>query len=133
LQTLVDERDPAQVVLPSGRVVGATINSVGRSAVLPSGEQGGTPYVKLELRLHTANTGNLDQAPVEVKITRSKRMHVVAVPLTALLALRAAGFGVEVRDSSGRTRTAPVKTGMYADGYVEVTGIKAGTTVVAAQ
>ncbi|MAF52613.1 MAG: hypothetical protein CL694_06325, partial [Chloroflexi bacterium] len=38
------------------------------------------------------------------------------------LALLGGGYAVEVRDSSAATRLVPVEVGVYADGWVEVTG-----------
>ena len=66
-------------------------------------------------------------ASVDVTFTAAERKNVLTVPVAALLALREGGYGVEVVE--GRRRTyVPVKTGLFADGRVEVTGagIKAG-------
>jgi len=51
------------------------------------------------------------------------------VPVNALLARRGGGYGVEL---AGGRRIAPVQAGMFADGYVEVSGgsIREGTRVV---
>ncbi len=74
--------------------------------------------------------GPLDAAPVDVDFVSSKRKGVLAVPVTALLALPHGGFGVEVVDGA-RTRIVPVQTGMFAAGQVEVSGkgIAAGVRV----
>jgi membrane fusion protein, multidrug efflux system len=65
--------------------------------------------------------GPLDAAPVDVDFISSKRKGVLAVPVTALLALPKGGFGVEVVDGAS-TRIVPVRTGMFAAGQVEVSG-----------
>jgi multidrug efflux system membrane fusion protein len=51
------------------------------------------------------------------------------VPVNALVARRGGGYGVEL--AAGR-RIVPVRTGLFAGGYVEVSGsgIRAGTRVV---
>jgi peptidoglycan hydrolase-like protein with peptidoglycan-binding domain len=74
--------------------------------------------------------GSLDAAPVDVDFVNSKRENVLAVPVTALLALPQDGFGVEVVEGT-RTRIVPVKTGMFAAGQVEIRGkgIAAGLRV----
>jgi peptidoglycan hydrolase-like protein with peptidoglycan-binding domain len=74
--------------------------------------------------------GPLDAAPVDVDFVSSKREGVLAVPVVALLALPKGGLGVEVVDGA-RTRIAPVRTGMFAAGRVEVSGrgIAAGMRV----
>jgi peptidoglycan hydrolase-like protein with peptidoglycan-binding domain len=65
--------------------------------------------------------GSLDRAPVDVDLVSSKREEVLVVPVAALLALAKGGFGVQVV-AGDRTRTVPVKTGMFAAGQVEVSG-----------
>ena len=65
--------------------------------------------------------GSLDAAPVDLDFVSSRRADVLAVPVTALLALPRGGFGVEVVDAL-RTRIVPVRTGMFAAGQVEVSG-----------
>ena len=64
---------------------------------------------------------DLDQAPVDVTITRSLEEDALAVPVTALLALAGGGYG---SSSSARRATTlvAVETGVYADGYVQVAG-----------
>jgi hypothetical protein len=75
-----------------------------------------------------AKLGTLDAAPVDVTLVSDKRENVVAVPVGALVALAEGGYGVQVVDG-GRTRFVAVKTGMFADGEVEVTGIEPGAVV----
>jgi hypothetical protein len=65
--------------------------------------------------------GALDAAPVDVDFISNKRADVLAVPVSALLALPKGGFGVQVVDAEG-TRIVPVKTGMFAAGQVEISG-----------
>jgi hypothetical protein len=54
---------------------------------------------------------------------------VLAVPVNALVARRGGGYGVEL---AGSRRIVPVRAGMFADGYVAVSGgsIREGTRVV---
>ena len=74
---------------------------------------------------------SLDQAPVDVEVAHSKAEDVLAVPVTALLALAEGGYAVEVGEEAG-TRLVPVNVGSYADGYAEIEGegIAAGDRVV---
>ena len=62
----------------------------------------------------------LDQAPVEIEVVTESRTGVMAVPVTALLALAEGGYAVEVDDGDGTTRLVPVDPGLYADNLVEV-------------
>jgi hypothetical protein len=74
-------------------------------------------------------------ASVDVDFTTERKPDVLAVPVTALLALAGGGYAVEVPQAGGTTRLVSVQAGMYADGYVEVSGagLTAGTAVVVAK
>ncbi|MFJ4621943.1 peptidoglycan-binding protein [Streptomyces sp. NPDC088812] len=69
-------------------------------------------------------------ASVDVSFTAGERENVLTVPVAALVALPGGGFGVEVVEGK-ETRNVPVRTGLFADGRVEISGdgIAAGTTV----
>src|SRR5262249_32304124 len=60
---------------------------------------------------------------------------VLAVPVSALLALDGGGYGLEVVEPSGAHRLVGGHTGVFAGSQVQVAGpqIAAGTTVVVAQ
>jgi hypothetical protein len=86
--------------------------------------------VDVTVRLRSAKgLGRLDEAPVSVGLAQESRKAVLAVPVDALVARRGGGYGVEL--AAGR-RIVPVRTGLFAGGYVEVTGggIGEGTRVV---
>jgi hypothetical protein len=69
-------------------------------------------------------------ASVDVLFTAGLRENVLVVPVAALLVLQEGGFGVEVV-SAGTSSYVPVRTGLFADGLVEVAGdgIAEGTVV----
>ena len=69
-------------------------------------------------------------AAVDVTFTAGARKEVLTVPVTALVALSEGGFGVEVVKGSTSSYV-PVKTGLFADGRVEVSGagVAEGTVV----
>ena len=71
-------------------------------------------------------------ATVTVSITKELAKNVLSVPVTSLLALLDGGYALEVRESGSMTKLVPVETGIYADGWVEVTGqgLEAGIEVV---
>jgi hypothetical protein len=60
---------------------------------------------------------------------------VLAVPVSALLALSGGGYGVEIVTQAGRHRLVGVTAGTFAGGLIQVSGagITAGTKVVVAQ
>ena len=62
----------------------------------------------------------LDQAPVQVAITQQRADGVLAVPVTALLATAGGGYAVQAAGPHGRL--IPVTTGLFAAGYVQVSG-----------
>jgi len=65
--------------------------------------------------------GSLEAASVDVEFVIGKRSDVLAVPITALVALADGGFGVEIVE--GKTsRMIPVTTGLFARGHVEISG-----------
>ena len=57
-----------------------------------------------------------------VGLPSEKRENVLSVPVSALIALTAEQFGVELVEDGGSTRKVPVTTGMFAGGRVEVSG-----------
>jgi peptidoglycan hydrolase-like protein with peptidoglycan-binding domain len=131
-QALVAVDDAVVVELPDGTRVPATVAKVGtvaESQTLPGGEAG-EPTIPVTIRLDEAAPTNLDQAPVTIELTKEARPDVLAVPVTALVALRGGGYAVEVSDGT-TTRLVAVEPGLYADGYVEITGeVDEGTKVV---
>jgi Putative peptidoglycan binding domain len=82
--------------------------------------------VALTVRLiHPGTAGNLDEAPVNVNIVSAQVRDVLAVPISALVALAGGGYAVEVVHGSGASATrhlVPVQTGLYSDTLVQVSG-----------
>ena len=120
---LVHVADKVTVTLPDGKTVNGTV--VQMSAVAdatqqdPSGRQA-PPTVSGLVTLDTPDAGaGLDQAPVQVNVTSAAVKGVLAVPITALVALAGGGYGVYVLDAAGR-RLVGVTPGLFADTLVEV-------------
>ena len=65
--------------------------------------------------------GTLEAASVDVEFVVGRRTDVLAVPVTALLALPDGRFGVEIVTNNS-TRTVAVSTGLFARGNVEISG-----------
>jgi hypothetical protein len=80
-------------------------------------------------------TGTGAGVPVQVSLATQSVSGVLAVPVTALVALAGGGYGVEVVTAPGTDRLVGVQTGIFAGGQVAITGpgIAAGTRVVVAQ
>jgi peptidoglycan hydrolase-like protein with peptidoglycan-binding domain len=72
---------------------------------------------------------------VQVSLVTQSARGVLAVPISALLALASGGYGIEEVDSSGAHHLTAVSTGIFTGSQVAISGrgIAAGTTVVVAQ
>jgi peptidoglycan hydrolase-like protein with peptidoglycan-binding domain len=135
-QGYVKTGDRVQVTLPDGRQVKGRIGEVGRVAETSGEAPNQTTTIPVTVALDDPKAGGrLDQAPVEVDVTTQTRRGVLAVPVTALLALKEGGYGVEVVDAAGRHRLVAVRLGVFSGGMVEVAGagLGAGAKVVTAQ
>ena len=123
--------EPVSIVLPSnattpGRVIAET--------PLAGGANGATEQLIVEPG-QPAATGTGSDVPVQVSLSIQSVHGVLAAPVTALLALRAGQYGVEIVTPSGAHRVVRVTAGMFAGGRVQVSGpgISAGEKVVVAQ
>ena len=125
---LVHAGDAVSVVLPDGKTTTAgRVRDISTVATAPSsaGSAGAssTPTVTMTITLDKPNeTGNLDQAPVEVNVTDQAARGVLAVPINALLALAEGGDAVEVVSADGTRRLVAVQTGLFSDTMVQVGG-----------
>ncbi|MDP9072204.1 MAG: peptidoglycan-binding protein [Actinomycetota bacterium] len=143
-QDLVRVGDAVEVELPDGRRTTGTVSAVGKVATTSSGGDDGDgsggsgsggddePTVEVTVALSDpAATGDLDQAPVDVHVSRGRAENALAVPVNALVALAEGGYAVEVAEGT-RRRLVAVQTGLFANGMVEVsgTGLAEGTVVV---
>ncbi|MBO2436612.1 peptidoglycan-binding protein [Actinomadura nitritigenes] len=124
-----------EVALPDDTTVTGRIDEV--STVIQPGEgQGADPSTKVEVTIWLRSSkarkaaARYALAAVDVTFTAGARKEVLTVPVTALVALSEGGFGVEVVKGSTSSYV-PVKTGLFADGRVEVSGagVAEGTVV----
>ena len=90
------------------------------------GAGGSQDTVAMTVRLtHPAAAGHLDQAPVSVNVVSAQAHGVLAVPVSALVALAGGGYAVEVVHGSGALaarQLVPVQTGLFSDTLVQVSG-----------
>jgi hypothetical protein len=144
----VSPGDALLVTMPSGTTtITGRVATVGRGGVIAAGagagaagtqDSGGTPSAVVPVTIAIPGSrlpAGLDQAPVQVAITAQRDTNVLAVPVTALLALPGGGYAVRV--SGPASRLIAVTTGLFDDatGLVEVTGpgLAAGLAVQVAQ
>ena len=139
---LAVEGHTVMVTVPGIPAVNGAITKVSTVISTPGGQEGGTAQsgtnstaskARIEVTVTIADQaafGSVDASPVDVDFVSEQRKDVLAVPVTALLALPQGGYGVEVVTGK-TTRIVPVKTGMFAAGLVEVSGkgVAEGVTV----
>jgi peptidoglycan hydrolase-like protein with peptidoglycan-binding domain len=111
------------VGLPDGKSVKGEVASVGKKATAPEEGGGdgdsGAPTVPVTITIKDQKAvGRLESAPVTVEYVGRERADVLTVPVAALVALAEGGHGLETADG----RFIAVKTGLFADGRVEVSG-----------
>ena len=146
---LVRAGDRVTVTLPDGvTTTPGTVSSVSSVAIAggggggsgggpqgsgtpSSGPQGGgsgaTPdTVTMTVALSRPQAaGSLDQAPVTVNVVSAQARHVLAVPVSALVALAGGGYAVAVVSGPGGhpvTHLVPVQAGLFSSTLVQVEG-----------
>lgn len=130
---------PAAGAGSSGGSAGSDGSGSSGDSAASSGSSGsGNSGVSAQLTvtpLQPGQTGTEDNVPVQVALTVQSVHHVLAVPVTALLALSGGGYGVQLVLPSGAHRLIGVSTGLFAGGLVQVSGpgIADGARVVTAQ
>ncbi|MFJ8958614.1 peptidoglycan-binding protein [Lentzea sp. NPDC102401] len=106
------------VVLPNGTETAGTVRSVSTDAKSEKNGNGEeTPVIAVDIGLD-AEVGEFDSGPVRIRLTSTARQGVLAVPVTALLALREGGYAVQTEEGG----LVAVKTGLFAGGLVEISG-----------
>lgn len=97
-----------------------------------NGGSSATVPVTITLNRHLSARG-LDQASVSVLFAQARANHVLSVPVTALIATSGSSYAVQ--EASLPHRLLPVTTGLFAAGYVEISGagIQAGLAVTDSQ
>jgi multidrug efflux pump subunit AcrA (membrane-fusion protein) len=130
LATHVRRGDKVTAELPTGKEAKGEVTSVGRVATTTS--DGSTIPVQVGLS-GAKGAGGLDAATVKVVITANSKKNVLAVPVTALLAMAGGGYSVEVIGAANARSLTPVKIGVFdgAAGMVEITsGLTEGQRIV---
>ena len=138
-QYLVRAGDDVTVTLPDGVTTApGTVTAVspvasaapgsgsgqaqGQAAAQGTGQGAGQATVQVTIRLgRPAAASRLDQAPVTVGIVSARARGVLAVPVSALVALAGGGYAVEVVHGPGG-HLVTVRTGLFAQTLVQVSG-----------
>ena len=129
---IVKVGDQVAIELADGSVTAGTIGEIGTVAESGTDAFGNpiSPTVTVTITLDDpAASAAYTNSPVTVRIVRDSRADVMAVPVASLLAVLEGGYAVEVVDPSGSTHLVAVETGLFQDGWVEVTAPNADLTV----
>jgi peptidoglycan hydrolase-like protein with peptidoglycan-binding domain len=108
----------------TGKTTTGTVASVAPAAPSSNGNGNDNQEQKFDATItldDPAVIGDADAGSVDARFTTAARQGVLAVPVGALLALAEGGYAVEVVEGE-RHRLVAVKTGLFADGKVEVSG-----------
>lgn len=127
-QSLADVGDSATVVLPGKVALTGVVEEIATTATTsPDGSTTFAVTVRLD---DPAAVGDLTEAPVDVELVGSSVTDVLAVPVSALLALSDGGYAIEADSGSG-FRLVAAEPGFFADGLVEidVVGVEVGDLV----
>jgi peptidoglycan hydrolase-like protein with peptidoglycan-binding domain len=129
--------DRVTIVLPSLTRIGGRVAAV-RSLSSDQGSSHRGSHATSVITVtpdRPGRTGTGSAVPVQVSLIIQSVRHVLAVPVSALLALSGGGYGLEVVAATGRHRLVGVTAGVFAGGLVQVsaTGLAPGTKVVVAQ
>jgi len=120
------------VELPGAKTVPGTVAAVGTALATPDSSSGGDPSAaKLTVTVTVDDpktVARFDSAEVTVDFVGETHKNVLAAPVGALVALSEGGYAVQLPAG----RLVAVRTGMFANGWAEVSGagLTAGTQVV---
>jgi peptidoglycan hydrolase-like protein with peptidoglycan-binding domain len=132
---LVHRGDAVTVTLPDGDTVPGRITALSTAATAPSdadlGRGDQLPSVAATVTFgRQVAAAALDKAPVQVNVVAKSAKGVLAVPITALVALAGGGYGVYLLDGATR-RLVGVTPGLFSETLVQIDGdgLREGATV----
>ena len=118
-----------EVEFPDGTRQTGTVVNVGTTATNSSNTPGATPSVPITIRVDQipSTVDSFVQIPVTLRVVADEAKGAFVVPVGALVALAEGGYAVEAVDSTQADGTfvshlVGVTTGLFADGFVAVTG-----------
>ena len=117
------------ITLPDGTTTGGTIIAIGTSVQSGTQSSDGQPQQTVTVAPDdTSAVASLTSAQVQVNFTGQTAAGVLAVPVTALLALSGGGYALQLPDG----QLIRVTTGLFAQGLVQVSGagVRPGMQVV---
>lgn len=119
---------PVSITVPGGSPVPGKITGVSTQITASGSGAPGDPVQKttsitvVSTPDDPAAITTTGASTAKVNFTASKAENVLTVPVNALLALSEGGYAVELAGKSGKGKLVAVKTGLFAQGQVEVSG-----------
>ena len=112
--------DKVSLRMPDGTESTGEISDISTVPQIPDNGAPDTPQTVAVTVTMTdpAAADGLDGGTVEVRIEGETREAVLAVPVTALLALREGGYAIQLEDG----RRIAIETGLFSGGMVEISG-----------
>lgn len=120
--------DEVDIELADGRIARGAVSEVAEVA-RRIGQGANGQVIDIAIDVITVPDGGLLEGPVTIRIVEESALEATAVPVRALVALAEGGYAVEVDNGSG-PKLVGVETGLFSDGFVEVTGVTPGDLVV---
>jgi len=125
--------DAVAVEMPNDTLVPATVVFVSQTAT-PGANQWDPATFEVQIELDDPSVAaDLDEAPVDVIVVSDSVEDVMAIPVSALVALLEGGYAVEVETGGGQTQLVAVEVGFFgSNNMVQITSaeVQPGDQVV---
>ena len=123
-QDLLDVGTPVLIELPDDTQLDGEVIEIGATAVIvaatPQSDE--SAYLDVVVAPVQAVDPSWTGATVQLEFATEVAQGVLSVPVSALLALQEGGYAVEAVQADGSLRLVGVSTGLFADGFVEISG-----------
>ncbi len=120
-----------QVELADATTIAGTVSSVGTTVKRSGSGPNSTLYVDVSIAIPDEPAAGLIEGPVTVHVPSQSAKQALMVPVRALVALEEGGYAVQLQASDGTLNYVGVETGLFSDGWVQVTGkLAAGDMVM---
>ena len=121
-QSLFSTGLAVQVELADATTIAGTVGSVGTTVKRAGSGPDSTLYVDVSIAIPDEPTAGLIEGPVTVHVPSQSAKQALMVPVRALVALEEGGYAVQLQAADGTLTYVGVETGLFSDGWVQVTG-----------